>query len=82
MLHSTAKKIDSHIPRFPPILPSICIHSNTRGVEKQQKWGRLGSIHHVSEQEIDEGGGLGGRGGRGADLYVLNLRSSFADHDK
>ena len=92
MLHSTAEKVlmimgYSLIPRSPPILPSICIHSNTRGWESGKKWGRLGSIHHVSGREKDKGeGGEGGvGGGRGPDiqiLYILSLKGKFADQDK
>ena len=38
----------SLVPKPPPFLPSVCIHSNTRERKTSEKWGRPGSIHHVS----------------------------------
>ena len=60
----------SLVPRPPPFVPSVCVHNNTQERKTGEKWGRLGSIHHVSGRKVDIGG-------EGADIHVLNLRASF-----
>ena len=39
-----------------PILPSVCVHNNTRERTTGEKRGRPGSIHHMSGREVDVGG--------------------------
>ena len=46
----------SLVPRPPLFLPSICVHNNTREQKTGKKWGRPGSIQHVSGREVDVGG--------------------------
>ena len=46
----------SLVPRPPPFLPSVGVHNNTREWKTGKKWGRPGSIHHVSGREVDVGG--------------------------
>ena len=48
--------IDSFVPRPPPFLPSVCVHNNTRERKTGEKWGRPGSVDHVSGCEVDVGG--------------------------
>ena len=68
--------ICSLVPWPSLLLPSVCLHNNTRERKTCEKWGRPGSIHHVNDvrwtrggQEVDKrwtrsGGGVdvGGRG--------------------
>ena len=37
------------------VLPSICVHNNTRERKTGEKWGRPESIHHMSGCEVDVG---------------------------
>ena len=48
--------IISLVSRFPLFLPSVCVHNNTCEWKTGKKWGRPGSIHHVSGCEVDVGG--------------------------
>ena len=43
-------------PRPPLVLPSVCVHNNTRERKAGEKRGRPGSIHHVNGHEVDVGG--------------------------
>ena len=45
--------IRSLVPRPPLLLPSICVHNNTREQKTGEKRGRPGSIHHVSGHEVE-----------------------------
>ena len=62
----------SLVPRPPPFLPSVGVHNNTWERKTGKKWGRPGSIHHVSRCEVD----VGGRGPY-SNIYLLNLTASF-----
>ena len=46
----------SFVSRPPLFLPSVCVHNNTRERKTIERWGRPGSIHHVSGCEVDVGG--------------------------
>ena len=48
--------VTSLVPRPAPFLPSVCVHNNTRDRKTGKKWGRPGSIRHVSGREVDVGG--------------------------
>ena len=62
----------SLVPRPPPFLPSVGVHNNTWEWKTSEKWGRPGSIHHVSGHEVD----VGGRD-QYSNTYLLNLKASF-----
>ena len=49
----------SLVPRPPQFIPSICVHNNTRERKTSKKWGRSGSIHHMSGRKVDVGRGGG-----------------------
>ena len=50
----------SLVPRPPPFLPSVCVsvcvHNNTQERKTSEERERPGSIHRVSEHEVDVGG--------------------------
>ena len=46
-----------------PFLPSVCVHNDTEGEERERSW----SIYHMS--------GFGGGGG--GEIQILHLKMSF-----
>ena len=62
----------SLVPRPPPFLPSVGVHNNTWEWKTSEKWGRPGSIHHVSGRKVDVGG-------LGTDIQIIRtkLESEF-----
>ena len=57
MRQSSAADRLSLVPRLPLSLPSVYVHNNSWERRIGEKPRRPGSIHHVSEREVDVGGG-------------------------